>query len=107
MVPTGLFIQALNDTIDNHAKRLTATSNHVPNIAFTALYTIAVTAIAFTGYAGGMGRRRWRPGVYITGILIAGMILLIQDIDRPSTGFVKVSQKPMIDLAASLAGYAD
>jgi len=35
------------------------------------------------------------------------MILLIQDIDRPGAGFVRVSQQPMIDVAASLASYRD
>ncbi len=107
MVPTGLFIQSLNELIDNHEKRLTAARTRVPNIALLALYATAVVAIAFTGYAGALEARRWRPGVYVMGILIAAMILLIQDLDRPASGFVTVSQQPMIDVAASLAGYTD
>ena len=63
LVPTGLFIQSLNDMIDNHEKRLTAARNRVPNIALVALYAIAAIAIAFTGYAGAAEPRRWRPGV--------------------------------------------
>jgi hypothetical protein len=39
--------------------------------------------------------------------LVSVVILLILDLDRPSTGFIEVSQQPMIDTAASLAGYAD
>jgi len=107
MIPTGFFIQTLNEMIDNHEKRLTAGRNRVPNIALLALYAIAVVAIAFTGYAGAMEARRWRPAVYITGALTAAMILLIQDLDRPGAGFVTVSQQPMIDVAASLASYSD
>jgi hypothetical protein len=38
---------------------------------------------------------------------VAFVILLILDLDRPSTGFIEVSQQPMIDTAESLAGYAD
>jgi hypothetical protein len=105
LVPTGLFIQSLNDMIDNQEKRLTAHRNRVPNVALVALYAIAAVAIAFTGYTGAAEPRRWRPGVYITATLIVGMILLIQDLDRPSTGFVRVSQQPMVDVAASLASY--
>jgi len=71
------------------------------------LYGIAVVAMAFTGYAGGLERRPWRPAVYITGMLVVTVILLIQDIDRPNTGFITVSQQPMIDAANSLAGYSD
>ena len=39
------------------------------------------------------------------GFLVAAVILLIEDLDRPSTGFITVSQQPMIDTAAVLATY--
>ena len=107
VVPTGLFIETLNDMIDVQEKRLTAARNRVPNIVILALYGIAIVAMAFTGYAGGLERRRWRPAVYITGMLVVTVILLVQDIDRPNTGFITVSQQPMIDAANSLAGYSD
>jgi hypothetical protein len=107
LVPTGLFIQTLNDMIDNQEKRLTAGRNRVPNIVLLALYGITFIAITFTGYAAGLETRRWRPGVYVTGMVAAAVILLIQDLDRPSTGFITVSQQPMIDVAESLAGYSD
>ena len=107
LVPTGLFIETLNDMIDVQEKRLTALRNRVPNIVILALHGITVVASAFTGYAGGLERRRWRPAVYITGMLVATVILLIQDIDRPNKGFITVSQQPMIDAANSLAGYSD
>ena len=39
--------------------------------------------------------------------LVAEMVLLIQDIDRPGAGFVKVSQQPMVNAAAGLAAFPD
>ncbi len=107
VVPTGLFIQTLNEMIDNQEKRLTAGRNRVPNIVLLALYGITFVAITFTGYAAGLEKRRWRPGVYVTGLVAVAVILLIQDLDRPSAGFITVSQQPMIDVANSLAGYAE
>lgn len=107
LVPTGLFIQTLNEMIDNQEKRLTAARNRVPNIVLMALYGIAAIASGFTGYASGLEARRSRLPVYITGILICAVILLIQDLDRPGTGFITISQQPMIDTAASIAGYTD
>lgn len=107
LVPTGFFIESLNHMIDIQKQRLTAVRNRVPNIVILSLYGIAAVALGFTGYAGGLEQRRWRPAVYITGMLVAAVILLIQDIDRPSTGFITVSQQPMLDVAASLAGYSD
>ena len=107
MVPTGIFIQTLNEMIDNQEKRLTAGRNRVPNIVLLALYGIAVVAGAFTGYGSGLEARRSRLPVYLTGILVSSVILLIQDLDRPNTGFITVSQQPMVDTAAGIAAYAD
>jgi hypothetical protein len=105
MVPTGLYIQALNETFDNQEKHLTALRSRVPDIVLLALYSIAAVAIGFTGYASGTEQRRWRFPVYVMSIVVAGVILLIQDIDRPGAGFVTVSQQPMIDTASALASF--
>ena len=107
MVPTGLFIQALNEMIDDHEKRLTAGRNRVPNVVLLALYGLAAVASGFTGYASGIEARRSRLPVYITGIVLCAVILLIQDLDRPGAGFITISQQPMIDTAASIAGFVD
>jgi hypothetical protein len=106
VVPTGLYIQALNETFDNQETRLTALRNRVPNIVFFALYSISVVAIGFSGYASGAAERRWRLPVYIMSLLIAGVVLLIQDLDRPDAGLISVSQQPMLDTANALATYA-
>jgi hypothetical protein len=105
MAPTGLYIQALNEMFDNQEKRLTAARTQVPNIVLLSLYGIAIVAIGFAAYASGLETRRWRLPVYIMTFLVAGVILLIQDIDRPGAGFVAVSQQPMIDTANALANY--
>jgi hypothetical protein len=107
IVPTALFIQTLNDMIDNQEKRLTALRNRVPNVVLMALYGIAIIANAFAAYGGALETRRSRLPVYAMGVLVAAVILLIQDLDRPGTGFIKVSQQPMIDTAASIASFSD
>jgi hypothetical protein len=107
LVPTGLFIQTLNEMIDNQQKRLTAVANRVPNIVLTALYGIAIIASAFAGYGAGLERQRSRLPIYAMGVLVSAIILLIQDLDRPGAGFISVSQQPMLDTAASIAAYAN
>ena len=57
--------------------------------------------------AGGLESRRSRLPVYVVGFLVASVILLIQDLDRLSSGFIRVSQQPLIDATASMAGFAD
>ncbi len=107
MVPTGLFIQTLNEMIDNQEKRLEALRNRVPNTVLMALYGVAIVAGALAGYANGLEARRVRLPVYVTGLLIASVILLIEDLDRPNAGFVNTSQQPMTDTAAAIASYTD
>jgi hypothetical protein len=107
MVPTGLFIQTLNEMIDNQEKRLAVYRNRVPNIVLLALFGVAAIAHAFAGYASGIAPRGSRLPVYITGFLVSAVIFMILDLDRPSAGFIEVSQQPMIDAAASIAAFAN
>jgi hypothetical protein len=107
MVPTGLFIQSLNEMIDDQAKRLAALRNRVPNVVLLGLFGIAAVVGGFAGYAGGRDTKRTRLPVYIMGFLVATVILLILDIDRPSSGFITNNQQSMIDTAASMAAFSD
>jgi hypothetical protein len=77
----------------------------VPNIVLLSLYGVAVVVGAFSGYAGGVGMRSERLPVYTMIVLICAVILLILDLDRPSAGFIRTSQQPMIDTAAAIANY--
>jgi hypothetical protein len=107
MVPTGLFIQSLNEMIDDQEKRLIAIANRVPNIILMALYGVAIFAGAISGYGSGLEVQRARLPIYAMAFLVAAIILLIQDLDRPSAGFIKLSQQPMLDTATSMSGFPD
>ena len=107
MVPTGLFIQTLNEMIDDQAKRVAALRSRVPNIVLLALFGIAAVVCGFAGYARGLESRRDATPVYILGFLVTVVIILILDLDRPNAGFVQTSQQPMLDTAAALAAFTD
>jgi len=57
MVPTGLFIQTLNEMIDDQAKRLAALRNRIPNIVLLTLFGIAAVVCGFAGYTRGFKHR--------------------------------------------------
>jgi hypothetical protein len=107
MIPTGLFIQTLNDMIDNQGKRLAALRNYIPNIVLLSLFGITAAACGFAGYASGLEPRRTRLPVLITGVLVCAVIYVILDLDRPNVGFITVNQQPMIDTLASISGFSD
>jgi hypothetical protein len=106
MVPTGLFIQTLNEMIDNQEKRLAAVRNRLPNVVLLALFALAAIGTGFSGYTSGLENRDSRIPNLITVLVLSGVILLILDLDRPNTGFFKVSQQPMNDTAASIAAFS-
>jgi hypothetical protein len=107
MVPTGLFIQALNEMIDDQAKRLAALRNRIPNIVLLGLFGFAAVVGGFAGYASGLDTKRSRLPVHIMGLLVATVILLIFDLDRPSSGFITNDQQSIIDAAASIASFSE
>jgi hypothetical protein len=80
-----------NQMIDEQGKRLEAVYSRVPNIVFLTLYGVAIVAFVFVGHANGLEARRLRFPVYLMGAIVAAVILLIQDLDRPVAGFISVS----------------
>jgi uncharacterized membrane protein len=107
MVPTGLFVQSLNEMIDDQQKRLAALRNRIPNVVLLGLFGIAAIAVGFAGYTSGLDAKRTRPPVYIMGLLISVVIVLILDLDRPTSGFIINDQQPMIDAAASVTAFSE
>ncbi len=107
IVPTGLYMQTLNDMIDDHERRVVAAFNHLPGEVMLMLYGLALFTGAIWGYAAGLEPKRSAFPVYTMGVIVCAVILMVQDIDRPTSGFVTLSQQPIIDVAASLASYTD
>jgi len=107
MVPTGVFILALNDVIDSQGKRLAALRNYIPHVVWLSLFGMTAVACGFAGYASGLDPLRTRLPLFITAFLICGVIFVILDLDRPNVGFITISQQPMIDTVESLSTFND
>jgi hypothetical protein len=94
----GLFIEALNDTIDLDATRVTAGRNRIPDSIWLALYAVTILTMAAMGYQFGLtGEHSW-PVTILLALVFTAVILLIADLDRPQAGLLKVSQQAMLDL---------
>ncbi|MFL5238286.1 MAG: hypothetical protein ACJ8EL_11910 [Rhizomicrobium sp.] len=107
LVPTGLFIQSLNQMIDTQGVRLAALRNRIPSIVLVMLYVLAAAAGGFVGYASAIDSRLTRLPVLIMGLLISLVLYLIIDLDRPNNGFITNNQQAMLDVAESIKGFAD
>jgi hypothetical protein len=98
VVPSGLFIQALNTLIDVHEERLTAARNQVPSVIFVALEGIAIVAFGFAGYGLQLANVGCRKAMWIMAMMMGSVIMLVLDLDRPQAGLIMVDQRPLLDL---------
>lgn len=98
-IVVGLFIEALNETIDIHATRmLTVTQGRIPAPLWVALVTVTVLTMGGVGYFCGLSRSRRSPQLLVLALCFSAILVLVADLDRPREGFIRVSQQAMVDL---------
>lgn len=102
-IVVGLFVQSLNEVIDLHAKRVTASiRNRIPGAIWLALLAVAVLALASMGYHIGIAGTGRSPAQVAVAVTFAVVIGLIADLDRPQEGSLTVSQQALVDLRQSM-----
>jgi hypothetical protein len=102
-VIVALFIESLNELIDLHAKRLTASvRNRIPPAIWAGLYCVTVLSFAALGYHAGLVRTRRSLAIVPVAFTFAVVIGLIADLDRPVEGLLTVGQEPLIDVLRSM-----
>jgi ammonia channel protein AmtB len=84
-----------------HERRLTALRNHVPVVVVLMLIGTAMVAMGFTGYNVGVTGARRRLASLIMSVMIAALIVLVIDLDRPYRGLIRVSAQALVDAAKS------
>jgi hypothetical protein len=101
-VPTGLFIQSLNEVIDLHSARLAAMKNRVPEVVIDLIFLASVVTLGLIGYTLGMVQQRSLIPALLSLVLIVIIIGVIIDLDRPRRGLIRVSQESMVQLQQSI-----
>lgn len=97
----GTYIEAMNAVIDMDTARKVARSAHVPSTVFMLLIIYQIASAGVLGYV-----LSGRHGVAIATtlcLLFTLALMLIMDVDRPTSGGVVESQEPMLMLRESLA----
>lgn len=102
--PTGLFVQSVNDLIVVNGKRRASLDNHVPEIVLHLLFTVALFALSFMAYAYGLTGRPRHGSTVIFALLIAVVLAIIVDLDRPRRGLIRINEDGMIRLQQILDG---
>ena len=101
-IPAGLFTAAMNDVIDLHEKRHRSLEDRVPEPVFFMLFAVSVLALGQVAYSAGLTGRRRQVANVLFAFVIALVLVLIIDIDRPRRGLIQVSHDSMLRLQQSL-----
>jgi hypothetical protein len=97
-VRTGLYVQALNQMIDAYGIRDAALDRHVPEPVLFLMFMAFLLAASLVGYAAGVSARRTSLPTFVLVTLVAFLVFMIIDLDRPRRGLIEVSQQSLVDL---------
>jgi hypothetical protein len=82
-----LYVETLNEMIDQQTVRVSALNNRIPN---------AVLALEVIGAAFAFGL------LVLAGGLVTVLLLVIFDLDHPTRGLIRVPDTPLVALRASM-----
>lgn len=97
-VTTGAFITSLNEMIDCQGKRNALLQMHVPQVVLLLLFGVFIASGGMLGYSSGLGGRRVIAPTVMVSFLIAMIVFIIIDLDRPKRGLIQVDQGSMLEL---------
>ena len=97
-----LYVESLNDMIDQQTTRVSALNNRVPSsILLIEVVGVAIALFLLSLYLALLARGT------VTVILAAGLLAILLfvnfDLDRPTRGFITIPTAPLLALRASMA----
>ena len=95
-------IQSINEVLDAHTTRRMVAFDTLPSAVLFMLLFVACTTMAVAGYAAGRlgSLPRWRMGSLA--LALSAVMMVVTDFDRPTSGFIQVSQEGYVDLVADM-----
>ena len=75
-----------------------AFQNNVPESVIYVDAAVGLLSAMLVGYSFGVNARRNVFSMFVLAVAITLVLAVIIDLDRPRSGYIRVSQQPMIDL---------
>jgi hypothetical protein len=96
-----LYVDALNDMLDEQTVRISALNNRVPGSVLVLEVVGAAVALGLLGlYLSVLGRGVW-PMIFAT-VLVTMLLLVTFDLDRPTRGLITIPDTPYTALRATM-----
>ena len=99
---TPLFVEALNDTIDQSSVEEAILAAHIPDPVIIVMGIVIGFASVLLGASFGRTDHRATFAVVFFAITLALVVAMILDLDRPQRGFIQVSLEPLESLRQSI-----
>ncbi|MGY4827930.1 bestrophin-like domain [Sphaerotilaceae bacterium SBD11-9] len=99
---SGLYVQALNEVIDSYGRREAGLDRHVPELAIFLLFLTLLVASLGVGYSSGVNGERPPAISFAMLVLVAALVFVILDLDRPRRGVIVVSKQSLFDLQSGM-----
>jgi hypothetical protein len=96
---TAVYVNSLNETFDLHERRVAALENRIPSPIWMLVIVVSVIAVFTRGLT--LTRRFWLTLVLVP-VTIAIVVALIDDLDTPSRGLIRLDRRAMQRLKADL-----
>jgi hypothetical protein len=103
---TNANILALNPLIEISGNISSSFQNHVPRFIITLLIFVAACTIFTLGYCHGFSLERNALFAFILNAVICSILLLIIDMDRPTSGFLKADVRSLTELKNEIERYS-
>jgi hypothetical protein len=95
----SLYVDSLNELIDiSEARVIAGLTARVPETILWLLIIFAGLSMAMVGYSAGLTERRSMLTAVALVVVLAAVLTLVVDIDRPRDGFLMVTQQPLLDV---------
>jgi hypothetical protein len=100
-------VQSINEVLDAHTTRMAVAFDFLPAIVLFLLVVISAISLALAAQNAGQSRGmiRWRINAFA--VILASLIVIIVDFDRPFEGLIRGSNQSLValvqDMEATLA----
>lgn len=96
----SLLVSATNDVFDIGTERAASRASHVPGRLVATLVLYCLITAGLIGYQRG----RYRAATVLVMLLVVIALSIVVDLDRPSSGAIRVPQQAMLDVQESMRG---
>ena len=100
----ALYIESLNEVNGIHATRVAlGIQERLPSEIWIVLYCVTILGMMAVGYQTGIAASKRSMGRPNLAVSFALVFALIASLDRPDSGILSVSQRPLVDLRDAMA----